>query len=188
MFMTSSWTRSVAVAAVLLSLGANAGDPPAVLPTPAPKPAAAPPPAAPATPPTPVEKPTPEAVRTFWKFWFKGQQQGLVLADAKLCLEIGKEGDAKSECIKEVPAEGVKPGTLINVWQAYLLPQGDHVDDIVIQLKLGDQVRETKDVKAFGNTLRFRAWNALRIPKAGKWTINLMRGTETLKSWELSAQ
>jgi len=151
----------------------------------------------PATPPAdqgaapaaaPMEKPSPECVKSFWNFWLNGKGQGLVLADAKLCLDVAKDGPQKFECTKEVPAEGVKKGDMINVWQAYLVPQNDAVEDISIQLKLGDQVRETKDVKVNGASIRSRSWNAFRIPKAGKWTITITRGSETLKSMEVTAK
>ncbi|HEU4759171.1 MAG TPA: hypothetical protein VFT91_04225 [Dehalococcoidia bacterium] len=149
---------------------------------------------APAAPPAetpaaaPVEKPSADCVKSFWNFYFNGKGQGLVLAEAKLCLEVAKDGPNKSECIKEVPAEGVKPGTMINVWQAYLVPNGDTIEDMSIQLKLGDQIRETKDVKVNGASIRWRSWNAFRIPKAGTWTINILRGSETLKSLQLTAK
>lgn len=143
--------------------------------------------AAAAAPSAPVEKPSPEAVKAFWNFYFKGKGQGVVLADVKLCLEVAKEGDNKSECVKDVPAEGVKAGTVVNVWQAYLVPKDDAVEDITLQLKLGDQVRETKDVKVNGASIRYRSWNAFRIPKAGTWTIDIVRGGETLKSLQLVA-
>ena len=136
----------------------------------------------------PVEKPTPDAVKAFWNFYFNGKGQGLVLGDAKLCLEVAKDGPNKSDCSKEVPAEGVKPGTMVNVWQSYLVPSGDNIEDISIQLKLGDRIRETKDVKANGGSIRYRSWNAFRIPKAGKWTFTITRGSETLKTLELTAK
>jgi hypothetical protein len=136
----------------------------------------------------PVEKPSPDAVKTFWNFYLNGKGQGVVLGDAKLCLEVAKDGPNKSDCSKEVPAEGVKPGTMVYVWQAYLVPSGDTVEDITIQLKLGDQVRETKDVKPNGGSIRYRSWTALRIPKAGKWTITIMKGAETLKTLETVAK
>lgn len=137
----------------------------------------------------PVEKPSPEAVRAFWSFYFFGKGQGLVLADAKLCTDVVKEGPNKFDCAKEVSAaEGVKAPQVITVWQAYLLPKDDSIEDITIQLKLGDQIRETKDVKVDGKSIRSRQWTGLRIPKAGKWTITIMRGSEMLKSMELTAK
>ena len=110
-----------------------------------------------------------------------------MLGDAKLCLEVAKAGENKFECIQEVPAEGVKAGTYVSVWQAYLLPQGDVIEDVMIQLKQGDVVRETKDVKLKGEGLRTRSWNGFRIPKPGSWTITILRGSETLKSFTVNA-
>jgi hypothetical protein len=127
-------------------------------------------------------------VKTFWNFYFNGKGQGVVLGDAKLCLEIAKEGPNKLDCAKEVGPEGVKVGTLVNVWQAYLVPSGDVADDITIQLKLGDQVRETKDAKPNGGSIRYRSWNAFTIRKAGKWTFVIMKGSETLKTLEVVAR
>src|SRR5688572_14557289 len=143
--------------------------------------------AAASAPTTPVEKPSADAVKSFWSYYFKGQGQGVVLADVKLCLEVAKDGDNKSECVKEVPAEGVKAGTVVSVWQAYLLPKDDKVEDITVQLKLGDQIRETKDVKVSGASIRTRTWTGFRIPKAGEWTLDITRGGETLKSLKVTA-
>jgi len=136
----------------------------------------------------PVEKPTPEAVRAFWSFYLNGKGQGVVLADAKMCLEVAKEGPSKFECVKEIPAEGVKPGTTVYVWQAYLVPQGDTVEDIAIQLRLGEQIRETKDLKLNGASFRSRNWTAFRIPRAGAWNVQIVRGSATLKSLELTSK
>src|SRR5437660_6455532 len=73
--------------------------------------------------------PSPEAVKSVWEFFEHGKGQGPILGDAKLCTEVGKSGDTKSECTTEVPADGVKAGTLVYVWQAYMVPQGDEVSD-----------------------------------------------------------
>jgi hypothetical protein len=135
----------------------------------------------------PVEKPTPEAILSFWQYYFKGQGNGPVLADAKLCLEISKEGDTKNECAKEVPAEGVKAGTPIYVWQAYLLPQGEVVEDMALQVKLGDTVRETKDIKLKGESIRTRQWTYVKPAKAGTWKLVLLRGDQEVKTLTVQA-
>lgn len=142
--------------------------------------------AAPAAQPA-VEKPTPEAIKSFWSYYLKGQGGGPVLADAKVCLEVAKEGDNKFECTKEVPAEGVKAGTTVYLWQAYLLPQGENVEDMAMQVKLGDTVRETKDFKLKGESIRTRNWTATRLPKAGTWTLVLMHGDQTISTYTVKA-
>lgn len=133
------------------------------------------------------EKPTPEAIRSFWAWYFKGQGGGPALAEAKLCLEIAKEGENKYECAQEMPASGIKAGTTVILWQSYLLPQGEVVEDMTVQVKQGDTIRETKDIKLKGEGIRTRNWTTVRIPKAGTWTLRLMRGDQEIKSFTLTA-
>jgi hypothetical protein len=137
--------------------------------------------------PAQVARPAPEAVKSTWDFFYKGKGGGVVLADAKVCLEVGKEGETKGECTKDLPAEGVKEKTSVLVWQAYIIPQGDTIEDLMVQLKQGDVVRETKDVKVKGESIRTRTWSSVRLPKAGSWTISVIRGSETLKTFTVNA-
>jgi hypothetical protein len=128
--------------------------------------------------------PTSEEARRVVEYYLKGQGQGPVLLDARLCAEVAKEGEDKFECIEEVPAEGVKANSRVLVWQAYLLPQGDSVEDIMVQVKHGEVVRETKDVKVSGG-LRNRSWPNVRLNKAGDWTITILRGDQVLKQFDV---
>ncbi len=91
----------------------------------------------------PQKVPGADAVRDTWNYFYKGQGQGPVLVEAKLCTEVGKEGATKFECTAEVPAEGIKAGSTVMVWQSYLVPQGDTVEDLMVQTKQGSVVRET---------------------------------------------
>jgi len=131
---------------------------------------------------TPVTKPSADAVRSTWDYFYRGQGQGPVLVEAKLCTEVAKEGPNKFECTVEVdPAAGIKAGTTVMLWQAYLVPQGDSIEDIMVQTKQGTTVRETKDVKVKGEGWRARQWTGVRLNKPGSWTVSIMRGDETLK-------
>ena len=129
----------------------------------------------------PVKVPDARGVLDTWNYFYKGQGQGPVLVEARLCTEVGKEGASKFECTVEVPAEGVKANTTVMVWQAYLLPQGD-AEDIMVQTKLGNVVRETKDVKVKGDGWRSRQWTGVRLNKAGDWTVSILRGEQVLKT------
>lgn len=131
---------------------------------------------------TPVTRPSADAVKSTWDYFYKGQGQGPVLVEARLCTEVAKEGPNKFECIAEVnPSEGVKAGTNVMLWQAYLVPQGDSIEDLMVQVKQGNTVRETKDVKVKGDGWRARQWTGVRLNKPGNWTVSIMRGDETLK-------
>ncbi len=130
----------------------------------------------------PVKAPSSDAVKTTWEYFYKGQGQGPVLVEARLCTEVAKEGPNKFECTAEVPAEGVKANTTVMVWQSYLVPQGDTVEDLMVQTKLGNTVRETKDVKVKGEGWRARQWTGVRLNKAGDWTVSILRGDQVLKT------
>lgn len=136
-----------------------------------------------AAPATPVNKPTADAVKDTWNYFYKGQGQGPILVEAKLCTEVAKEGANKFECTAEAdPAAGVKANTQgLMLWQAYLVPQGDVVETITVQIKQGNTVRETKDVKVKGEGWRARQWTGLRLNKPGSWTVSVMNGDQVLK-------
>ncbi|WNG54360.1 hypothetical protein F0U59_05865 [Archangium gephyra] len=129
-----------------------------------------------------VKAPSADAVKTTWEYFYKGQGQGPVLVDAKLCTEVAKDGPNKFECIVEANPDSIKAGTNVMLWQSYLVPQGDSIDDLMIQVKQGNVVRETKDVKVKGEGWRARQWTGVRLNKAGEWTVTVMRGEQELKS------
>jgi hypothetical protein len=133
----------------------------------------------------PQKVPDAEGIKDTWNYFYKGQGQGPVLVDAKLCTEVGKEGANKFECTVEVPAEGIKANTQVMVWQAYLLPQGDSAEDVMIQTKQGNVVRETKDVKLKGEGWRTRQWTGVRLGKSGEWTVSILRGDKVLKTFNV---
>jgi|GEM_PF-541081 len=133
----------------------------------------------------PQKVPSSDGVKDTWNYFYKGQGQGPVLVEAKLCTEVGKEGANKFECTAEVPAEGIKANTQVMVWQAWLLPQGDTAEDVMVQTRQGTVVRETKDVKLKGEGWRTRQWTGIRLGKAGEWTVSILRGDQVLKTFNV---
>lgn len=130
----------------------------------------------------PVKVPSSDAVKSTWDYFYKGQGQGPVLVEAKLCTEVAKEGPNKFECVTEANLDGLKANTTVMLWQSYLVPQGDSIEDLMVQTKLGNVVRETKDVKVKGEGWRARQWTGVRLNKAGEWTVSILRGDQELKS------
>ena len=133
----------------------------------------------------PVPAPSPAAVKSTWDYFYKGKGQGPVLVDAKLCTEVGRDGPQKFECVQEVPAEGVKAGTPVMVWQSYLVPQGDIIEDVTVQVRQGSTIRETKDVKLVGEGWRARQWVGVRFTKPGAWSVSVMRGDQVLRTLDV---
>lgn len=135
-----------------------------------------------------VKAPSAEAVKETWNYFYNGQGNGPVLVDAKLCTEVDKaKGPTQFECIAAVdPSQGIKANAKgLMLWQAYLVPQGDTVEDLMVQVKHGDVVRETKDVKVSGQGWRARQWTGVRLNKPGNWTVSVLRGEQVLKSIDI---
>ncbi len=130
-----------------------------------------------------VTKPNADAVKDTWNYFYKGQGQGPILVEAKLCTDVAKEGPNKFECTDEIDLEaGVKANTSVMVWQAYMVPQGDTVENLMVQVKQGGTVRETKDIKPIkGEGWRSRYWTGVRLSKPGNWTVSVLHGDEVLK-------
>ena len=167
--------KSLVIAASFVSAAAFAQDPAPAAPTQAPA--------------TPVEAPSADAAKSVWNFFYNGKGSGqVVLGEAKLCTSLVKEGEHKNECDQEVSGP-VKAGTSVMVHQSYLIPKDDSVEDIQVQVKQGNTVRETKDVsKMKGEGVRTRTWTTVKLPKAGDWTISIMRGDKTLKDFTVKVQ
>jgi hypothetical protein len=167
--MKKMLTRSVVCAALTLSPVALAQDAATAAPTGA-----------------SVAKPSADAAKSTVEYYLKGKGGGPILLDAKLCTEVDKkEGATKNECIAEVDTSaGVKANTPVTLWLSYLVPQGDTYEDVQLQVKQGDTVRETKDL-VFKEGLRSRQWPGVRLNKAGSWTVTLSRGGETLKEFQV---
>ncbi len=136
-----------------------------------------------AAPAATVTKPDAASVKATWDYFYRGQTQGPILVEAKLCTEVAKDGPNKFECTTEVDtAAGLKAGTKgVVLWQAYLAPQNDSYEDIQVQIKQGTTVRETKDVKIKGEGWRARQWTGVNLNKPGSWTVSIIRGDQTLK-------
>ena len=114
--------------------------------------------------------------------------QGIVFGEVKLCEGTFKSGDNIYECSNELDAKAVAVGTKITVWMAYVMPKGDEIADLALQVKLGDVVRETRDMDKFkGDMLRSRTWTLFTPKKAGNYTLNIMRGDKVLKSVSFTA-
>lgn len=135
-----------------------------------------------------VKVPATDAVRETWQYFFRGQGQGPVLADAKLCARVGVQGAQRNECLEELAGTEAKAGSTVMVWQAYLVPQGDLYEDVMVQLKQGELVRETRDVKLKGEGIRYRIATYVRLPaKPGAYTIAILRGGQELRRFQVVA-
>lgn len=135
-----------------------------------------------------VSQPAPDAIKSVWEHFYKGQGKGAVLADAVLCKTVEqKDKEKKFDCAEE-QGDTAKKGDTVNVWVAFLVPQGDKIETITVQALLDGQVRETKDLQLKGESWRSRTWAAFSLKKAGKWEFKVNDGDKTLKSLSVTAE
>ena len=129
-------------------------------------------------------KPKPEDIRGTWDFFYKGQGKGPVLVDSKLCLEIASDGPEKYNCETELKTGTAKIGTKINVWAAFMLPQGDETT-INVKYILDGVVVNTREAKIRGDGWRIRYWFNYEVASAGNWKITLNVGETVLSTFSL---
>jgi hypothetical protein len=133
--------------------------------------------------------PSADEVKKYQAFVEHGPADGFVLVDAKLCGEIPQKGDNAYKCTEELPAE-VPAGSKVNIWLEYLMPKNAKTNDgeLSVQIKEGDKVRETKDIKGQeGKGWIGHTWTAFTPKKPGNWKAVLMRGDKELKSLSINA-
>ena len=123
---------------------------------------------------------TSDAAKSFIDFYYNGQGQGVVLADIKLCNEI-----VENECSGEVSPVALQQGETYMLWMMYVVPQGDAVEDIIVQYNSGGITRKSGQVSVKGS-VRYRTWKPFTPNRAGNWDIVVLHDkgddVQTLKT------
>ncbi len=131
--------------------------------------------------------PSPEAAKSVIEFFYDGQGQAPVLADAVLCKDIErKDKDKKFDCLAKYGAT-VPQGETVNVYLTYVIPHGDE-KELMIQASHEGVVRATKDVKIKGQGLRTRTWRGFKVSKPGKWEFKVLDGATVTKTLTITAE
>lgn len=132
-----------------------------------------------------VTVPTPEAVKQVWDYYYyKGKGGGPILADVRLCLEIGKAGPTKGDCVREMTVtDNFRGSQRLLLWQAYLMPQ-DEQTEVEVQARLAGAVVNSQKVKVKGSAVRQRTWTTVNLDRPGKWTVAFVHNGTELKTME----
>jgi hypothetical protein len=134
-----------------------------------------------------VAQPSPDSIKSVWEYYQKGQGKGPILADAVLCKTVEQKAkENKFECVEALGDSAAK-GDTVNIWVAFLVPKDDTIETVTVQAVLDGQVRETKDLKLKGESMRTRTWTAFTLKKAGKWEFKIQDGEKTLKTLSINA-
>lgn len=121
-------------------------------------------------------KPAPEDVKRVLEYYYHGKGMGPVLLETKVCREIQREGDEKSECAGDITAQTVKKGESIYLWMAFMVPLGDEPQNIIAQFENGGVTRMVKNLQVSGQ-LRNRTWLKITLDKVGPWKVKIVHDT-----------
>ncbi len=131
--------------------------------------------------------PTGDQVKSVLDYFYMGQGQPAILADANLCQTNEKKvKERKFDCTTAF-GTSAKKGETVNVYLTFLVPKGDEAEFMVQSLHNG-VVRSTKDVTVKGGSIRSRTWRAFTLKKAGKWEFKVLKGTEVIKTLSITAE
>jgi len=121
-----------------------------------------------------VEKPTAAEVKKVLDFYYQGQGQGVVLIESMFCREVATSGENKNECIDPpLSNTSISKGETVNLWMAYMIPNKDEKQNIIIQFEQGSITRMVKDIQ-LGGSFRYRTWRKVKLNRAGEWTIKII--------------
>lgn len=124
--------------------------------------------------------PTAEMVKEVIDYYYTGQEEGPILTDVKLCSAI-----ADKECEGSIDPNAVPLGEPVKVWMRFLVPKGSVYDDILVEYSYESTPWRVLPHKIEG-AIRYRLVDTYAMQKPGNWTINIKRGAETLKSFNVT--
>lgn len=121
-------------------------------------------------------KPAPDEVKRVLNYYFHGKGSGPVLMEAKLCRDIKREGADKNECAGDVTTQALKKGESVYLWMAYMVPEGEETQNIVVLFDKGGVTRNVESLQV-SSQLRNRAWLKMSLDKVGPWKLRVVRDT-----------
>ncbi len=123
-----------------------------------------------------VSSPIPDSASAlaFIEFYENGQGHGVVVADLALCGDVPNEGDRKYDCVDRVTGEGALAEGEYWIWAMFVVPKGDTVDGIKLQLLRDGLVVASQDVTVQGS-IRYRVRKKVRIDGAGTYSVQVVQ-------------
>ncbi len=117
-------------------------------------------------------KPSPEVAKSFLDFYYKGQGQGVILADIQVCTDV-----VNTECTETVDHSLLKAGQQYKIWMAYVVPEGDEVNSLSIQFSKDNELKFSRDLSVKGS-IRYRTWRTFSPTATGIWEVKVMDNRE----------
>lgn len=121
-------------------------------------------------------KPAPEEVRRVLRYYMHGKDLGPVLIEAKLCRNIIADGEDKNECGGDLTAQPIAKGEQVYLWMAYMVPEGEEPQNIVVYFEKGGLARKVETLQV-SSQLRNRTWLKTSFDASGPWKLRVVRDT-----------
>jgi hypothetical protein len=117
----------------------------------------------------PATAPSADTVRQVMSYYHDGNR--VILVDAKLCKDIGKEMANKNECVDPISDGKVKQGDKDYVWLNFLIPGDDApARSVLVQFSSKGMVLHSKQLH-LKQSIRYRTWYLLPTNKLGDWDV-----------------
>lgn len=135
--------------------------------------------------------PSPEEAQRFLDFYYNGQDRGVVLAEARICTDVPRDGDRAYACVGEVTTDAVQTNQPYYLRMVFVVPQGMTDVPIVVQYTHQGTTRDEDEVTVSGS-IRYRTWTVFTLREAGPWQLQIARATDTgperLRTLDVQAQ
>jgi len=135
--------------------------------------------------------PSPEEAQRFLDFYCNGQDRGVVLAEARICTDVPRDGNRAYACVGEVAPDAVQTDQSYYLRMVFVVPQGMTDVPIVVQYAHQGTTRDEDEVTVSGS-IRYRTWTVFTLREAGPWQFQIARvtdaGPESLRTLDVQAQ
>jgi len=131
-------------------------------------------------------KPSADEVNKILEFYDNGYQLGPVIAEAKLCNDVSREGDEKNNCSSVIDGNSLSVNQNAYVWLKMIVPKGVSREKLIVQFNYNDVTRKVREVNVNAG-FRFRTWTKFALDREGSWTVRVMydNGTDVKQMAEI---
>ena len=123
--------------------------------------------------------PAGDTVKEVIDYYYNGQEQGPILAEAKMCKTV-----EALECVEGIESSSFPLGETIKVWMRFLVPKGATYDDILVEYRYEGTPWRVQPHKV-ESSIRYRVVDSFKLNKAGNWVITIRKGPSTLKTFNV---
>lgn len=113
-------------------------------------------------------KPTSESAKAFLDFYYKGQGNGVVLADIQACMDV-----VEYNCQDAIDSTMLMTGTSYKIWMAFVVPEGDTVETLKVQFIKDGVIKTSRDMSVRGS-IRYRSYRTFTPSEPGAWEIRVV--------------